>query len=136
MQLMARLVRSAHTFVCCAALIAAPSLLNSGALSLAGLVSSSVPAQARCLANGVMRDDIADDDCLEATKTGCVRNMLTPDQYRNCLAAQKTVPHCIINGKIRDEFSALDCEEAKATGCVRRLLTPAQYSSCLDAQPH
>ena len=86
-----------------------------------------------------MRDDIPDRYCLEAQRTGCVRTLLTEDQYKRCLkdnadaiAAGKA---CIIGGQVRNDLSALDCEEAKATGCVQRLLTAAQYRACLDAQP-
>ncbi len=62
--------------------------------------------------------------------------MLTPEQYTNCLAANKNKrASCVLNGTVRDDLSAADCEEARATGCVRSLLTPAQYKSCLDAQP-
>jgi hypothetical protein len=112
-----------------------------------GLVASSglaaivaTPAQARCLLDGAYRNDVADNDCLEAQRTGCVRHMLTPPQYTSCLAANKSAQVngrvCIINGIIRNEFSTEDCQEAKATGCVRRLLSDAQYVSCLNAQHH
>jgi hypothetical protein len=115
-----------------------PSAL--GWLGGSGLaIAVATPAQARCLIGGDMRQDIADSDCLEAQRTGCVRRMLTPEQYKNCLQANKEAREggqaCIIGGRVRNDLSALDCEEAKATGCVRRLLTPAQYRACLDAQP-
>jgi hypothetical protein len=112
-----------------------------GSLGAFGLeITASTPAQARCLIGGAMRNDIADNDCLEAQRTGCVRHMLTPDQYRNCLqaneAANASGRQCIIGGIIHAELSAEDCAEGKATGCVRRLLTPAQYADCLSKQHH
>ena len=108
-----------------------------GLVGVAGLsIATTTPAHARCLIGSVRRDDISDDDCLEAQRTGCVRHMLTPEQYTNCLAANKNKrASCVLNGTVRDDLSAADCEEARATGCVRSLLTPAQYKSCLDAQP-
>ena len=127
------------------AIVALMFTLGSGTLGLLGAVGASglvlatpTPAHANCLIGGENRADIADNDCLEAQRTGCVRHMLTPTQYKNCLqanaeakAAGKT---CIIANKIRNDLSELDCEEAKATGCVRRLLTDEQYANCLDAQ--
>ena len=117
--------------------------VGSFGLSVTGLVggvglsiATSTPAHARCLIGSVPRNDISDDDCLEAQRTGCVRHMLTPPQYTNCLAAnQNKRASCVLNGTVRDDLSAADCEEARATGCVRNLLTPPQYKSCLDAQP-
>jgi hypothetical protein len=127
------------------AVAAAATTISVGSigLSVTGLVGGAAftvatvtPAHARCLIGSVRRDDISDDDCLEAQRTGCVRHMLTPEQYTNCLAANKNKrASCILNGTVRDDLSAADCEEARATGCVRSLLTPAQYKSCLDAQP-
>jgi hypothetical protein len=102
--------------------------------------SPTRPKSAGCLVGGVMRNDVPARDCEEARRTGCVRHLLTPDQYKNCLKAQDAAyksgrRNCIIGGKVRADLSDLDCEEAKATGCVRRLLTPAQYTACLNAQP-
>jgi hypothetical protein len=112
--------------------LAAPGLLGG-----AGLVMTvATPARANCLIAGVPRNDISDDDCLEAQRTGCVRSRLTTTQYTNCLAANRNKrASCTINGKVRDDLSPQDCEEAIATGCVRRLLTSTQYRNCLDAQP-
>ena len=112
-------------------------LAGVGLIGGAGLVIGvATPAQASCLIAGVQRDDISDGNCLEAQRTGCVRSMLTPNQYRNCLAANRNKrASCVINGQVRDDLSPLDCEEATATGCVRRLLSPVQYKNCLDAQP-
>ena len=112
-----------------------------GLLGVSGLaITVAAPAQARCLLGGQIRNDIPDGDCLEAQRTGCVRHLLTPDQYTSCLQANKSANvsgrTCIIGGIVHNELSAQDCEEAKATGCVRRLLTPAQYSACLNAQRH
>src|SRR5262249_24092428 len=42
-----------------------------------------------CVIDGVKRKDIADRDCKEARETGCVRRLLTDDQFQRCLAAQK-----------------------------------------------
>jgi hypothetical protein len=89
-----------------------------------------------CVINGQVRNDLSDADCQEAKATGCVKRLLTPAQYQNCLAAQPG-NHCVINGVVRNDLNnGDDCAEAKATGCVRHLLTPAQYKNCLDAQPH
>ena len=71
-----------------------------------------------------MRDDIADGNCEEAKRTGCVRSMLTDNQYINCLDANKKAYEsgrrdCTIGGKNHNELSDVDCAEAKATGCVR-----------------
>lgn len=112
-----------------------------GLLGVSGLaISVAAPAQARCLLGGQMHNEIPDGDCLEAQRTGCVRHLLTPDQYTSCLQANTSAnasgKTCIIGGIVHNELSAQDCEEAKATGCVRRLLTPAQYSNCLNAQHH
>jgi hypothetical protein len=106
-----------------------------GWLGVSGLaITVATPAQANCLLGGAIRTDIPDSDCLEAQRTGCVRHLLTPDQYISCLKAQETADLCIIGGKVRNDLSSLDCAEAKATGCVRRLLTDEQYSACVDAQ--
>jgi hypothetical protein len=110
-----------------------------GLLGFCGLaITVATPVQARCLIGVGWRDDIANADCLEAQRTGCVRRMLTDAQYRSCLKANqdalKSGSTCVIGGQIRNDLSPLDCEEAKATGCVRRLLTDAQYRACLDAQ--
>jgi hypothetical protein len=112
-------------------------LAGLGLVGGAGLVMGiATPAHASCLIAGVPRNDISDVNCLEAQRTGCVRNMLTPMQYSNCLAANRNKrASCVINGQVRDDLSPLDCEEANATGCVRRLLSPVQYKNCLDAQP-
>jgi hypothetical protein len=112
--------------------LAGPGLVGGASLVMA----LATPAHARCVISGDPRDDISDDDCLEAQRTGCVRNKLTPTQYTNCLAANRNKrASCTINGQVRDDLSPQDCEEAIATGCVRHLLTPTQYKNCLDAQP-
>jgi hypothetical protein len=55
----------------------------------AGLsIAATTPAHARCLIGSVRRDDISVDACLEAQRTGCVRSLLTPAQYKSCLDAQ------------------------------------------------
>jgi len=109
-------------------------------LGTSGLaIGVSTPAHADCLFQGSIRHDIPDSSCLEAQRTGCVRSMLTPDQYKSCLSdnkgALKQGKICVVSGVVRNDLSADDCVEANATGCVQRLLTPAQYQSCLDAQP-
>jgi hypothetical protein len=38
--------------------------------------------------NGQVRDDLSPLDCEEANATGCVRRLLSPVQYKNCLDAQ------------------------------------------------
>jgi hypothetical protein len=123
-----------------AAIIISASSIGLSATGLIGVASFSIvtttPAHARCFIAGQARDDISDGDCVEAQRTGCVRRLLTPDQYTNCLAANRNKrPSCVLNGVVRDDLSAQDCQEAMATGCVRARLTPAQYQSCLDAQP-
>jgi hypothetical protein len=112
-------------------------LSGAGLVGGAGLAMAiATPAHARCLIAGARRDDISDDDCLEAQRTGCIRSKLTATQYTNCLAANRNKrASCVIKGQVRDDLSPQDCEEAKATGCVRRLLTTVQYKACLDAQP-
>ena len=114
-------------------------LVLAAMFALLGVLAVSTPAQARCLIAGVWRYDIPDGYCLEAQRTGCVRAMLTPEQYTNCLAANRQAEAngslCIIAGRVRNDLSPQDCEEAKATGCVQRLLTADQYRACLDAQP-
>jgi hypothetical protein len=108
---------------------------------VSGVMISAVtatPAHAACLIGGTMRADIAEGDCLEAQRTGCIRSKLNSEQYTNCLAANKPFKgkRCIINGKVRGDLSTQDCEEANATGCVRRLLSAKQYENCLNAQPN
>jgi hypothetical protein len=104
-------------------------------------ISLGKPAQARCLVNGVIRHDIpSGDDCLEAQRTGCVRHLLTDEQFIRCSRENKAALNqgrtCVLGGVVRNDLSAVDCEEAKATGCVRRLLSGPQYRACLDAQRH
>jgi hypothetical protein len=116
-----------------------PSAL--GLLGVSGLaITAATPALARCLLGGTMHDEIADNDCLEAQRTGCVRHMLSDDQYKSCLnannAANTSGRSCIIGGIVHNELNAIDCEEGKSTGCVRRLLTDAQYADCLSKQHH
>jgi hypothetical protein len=118
--------------------------IGAAALSFVGgsalVIVTANPAQATCLLGGTMHNEIADSDCFEAQRTGCVRHLLTETQYRNCLAvnaqAQKGGAACILHGQVHTEFSPEDCAEAKATGCVRRLLTPAQYVNCINVQKH
>ena len=119
--------------------VVGPSATAIGISGATLVALSSSPAQARCLLNGQIRNDITSNDCLEAQRTGCVRSMLNAEQYVNCLEAnrrvQKSGQACIIGGVIRNELSAADCREGKSTGCVRRLLTAEQYANCLNAQP-
>jgi hypothetical protein len=120
--------------------VVGPSATTAVAISgVAWVALAPTPARAACLLNGQMRQDISSADCLEAQRTGCVRGMLTAEQYINCLRAneraQKSGQSCIIGGVIRNDLSARDCREAKSTGCVRRLLTAEQYENCLNAQP-
>jgi hypothetical protein len=133
-----RLVRSAAVACTAVTLSVGSTGPFIGTVGLA--VTAATSAQARCLIGGAIRNDIPDQYCLEAQRTGCVRALLTPDQYRACLnanqKAEKSGRSCIIGGQVRNDLSELDCEEAKATGCVQRLLTPAQYSACLNAQKH
>jgi hypothetical protein len=122
-----------------AAGVSGPSTTAIGISGATLIALSSSPAQASCLLAGKIRNDIADADCLEAQRTGCVRSMLNAEQYVNCLEAnrraQKSGQACIIGGVIRGDLSAADCQEAKRTGCVRRLLNAEQYANCLAAQP-
>jgi hypothetical protein len=119
--------------------VVGPSVTTAVAVFGAAWVAlAPTPARADCLLNGQIRRDISNADCLEAQRTGCVRGMLTGEQYINCLRAneqvQKSGQACIIGGVIRNDLSARDCREAKSTGCVRRLLTATQYENCLNAQ--
>lgn len=61
------------------------------ALGVASFIQAA-PAQAEryygCMVAGVFRKDIAKADCLEAQSTGCIRHLLTDQQYKNCIAAQ------------------------------------------------
>ena len=122
-----------------ATVLVPPATTAVGLTAAAWVALAPSAARAACLLDGKIRNDIADRDCLEAQRTGCVRTMLTPQQYINCLKAndrvQKSGQTCIINGTIRNDLSARDCREAKETGCVRRLLTATQYENCLNAQP-
>jgi len=111
-----------------------------GLLRISGLgITFATSAQAWCLLSGDMRNDVADSDCPEAQRTGCIRRRLTPDQYRNCIQANRELEQsgrvCMIGGTFRRDLSLRDCEEAKRTGCVQRLLTDEQYRGCLEAQP-
>lgn len=109
-----------------------------GVSGLAITAVTATTAHAACLIGGVLREDILEDDCLEAQRTGCVRRLLNKEQYTNCLAANKPFKgkRCVIDGKVRGDLSEQDCEEAKATGCVRGLLSKKQYENCLNAQPN
>ena len=133
---------SAAAFMVVSFGVGSAGLSGVGLLGVSGLaITVATPAQARCLIGGQLRNDIPDgDDCLEAQRTGCVRHLLTPDQYTSCLQANKSANvsgrSCIIGGIVHNELNARDCEEAKATGCVRSLLNSAQYRACLDAQRH
>ena len=117
--------------------------IGPSALGLLGVSSLAItfasPAEARCLIKSVMRQDIADSDCEEAQRTGCVKSKLSPQGYQNCLNAQtavkRTGQECYVDGRVRRDLNPSDCAEAKGTGCVRSLLTPAQYTACLNAQP-
>jgi hypothetical protein len=65
-----------------------------------------------CTIAGVPRPDIDDSDCLEAQTTGCVRRLLTDEQYANCLAANRRA-----NGVIRQTGKRTQPKESgKATG--------------------
>ena len=103
-----------------------------GLFGLAMDVATATPAAARCIVFGKFRQDISNADCNEAHRTGCIRHMLTPDQYRSCLDAQP----CVINLSVRSDISKADCSEAQRTGCIQHLLTPDQFQACLAAQPH
>jgi len=136
--------KSARGLVRAAAVAVTVSIGLSG-LGLLGVsvlaITGAAPARASCELNGRIDNQIASGgDCLEAQRTGCVRHMLTPEGYKNCLQnnarANARGQTCILGGQIHNEYSAEDCEEAKATGCVRRFLTPAQYNNCLNAQRH
>jgi hypothetical protein len=104
----------------------------------AALDGIAIPAQARCLVQGMMRYDIPDHVCLEAQRTGCVQSLLTPQAYANCLqavgASRDRGQQCVINGVLRMDIPLQYCGEAQRTGCVRALLTPQQYANCLAAQ--
>lgn len=94
----------------------------------------TTPAQAFCLYNNTAREDIPTADCPEAQRTGCIKHMLTNQQYLACIAAQPS--GCVMGGVVRRDIGPGDCAEAQQTGCVRHLLTPDQYQACLAAQPN
>src|SRR5262249_21777583 len=84
-----------------------------GLLGLSSLAITTItPAQASCRVGGEIRNDIAARDCLEATQTGCVRHMLTDEQYMRCLRDNKQALDegrtCVINGKVRNDLSSVD----------------------------
>jgi hypothetical protein len=129
-------LRGASLAVCFIAgmLVHPTSHTSTGSWSVLSFATPS--AHATCFFNGVKRPDLADRDCLEAQKTGCVRSMLTDAQYTACLTdfsqKKRNGGVCILNGKVRSEFNATDCAEAKATGCVRRFLTDIDYQKCIN----
>ncbi len=99
-----------------------------------GCCVSGVRSQG-CLIGGTLRTDIADADCLEAQRTGCIRHLLSDQAYAACLRAQPVISHgCRIGGVMRMDIADTDCQEAQRTGCIQRLLTQIQYRDCLAAQ--
>ena len=111
-----------------------------GFLGITGAaIATASPAEAKCLIKSVMRTDIADSDCEEAQRTGCVKSKLSAQGYQNCLNAQTAVKRsgqeCYVDGRVRRDLNPSDCAEARGTGCVRSLLTPEAYTRCLNAQP-
>lgn len=133
----------AKRFARAMALASTVGLAGAAGLGLLGIsdfgITFATPARAWCLLGGEMRNDVAENDCAEAQKTGCIRRLLTPDQYRNCMQANRALEQsgrvCTLGGVFRRDLSLRDCEEAKRTGCVQRLLTAEQYRGCLEAQP-
>ena len=117
---------------CCRDTGGNPAPPNTGGGSLGG----NPPALAGCLVGGVMRRDIIPADCPEAQRTGCIRRLLSEDQYAACLRAQPVASGrgCVVAGVLRKDIARTDCREAPATGCIRRLLTAEQYKNCLAAQ--
>jgi hypothetical protein len=96
-------------------------------------------AYSGCRIGNQIRTDVPDSACSEvqeeARKTGCIRRLLTVDDYAACLRAQKPVSSgCLIGGVVRKDIADTDCKEAQTTGCIRRLLTDVQYAACLKAQ--
>lgn len=56
-----------------------------------GKVTTTAPVRPLgkvCIVNGVPRRDILSTDCEEAQRTGCIRRLLSAQQYARCLAAQ------------------------------------------------
>src|SRR5262245_54606074 len=106
-----------------------------GLLGVSGLITIATPAQAQCVIKGVLYHNIPRGPaCLEAQQTGCVRHMLTPEQYRQCLLVNQQTQQrgCLVKGIIRYDIPPGNaCSEAQQTGCVRHLLTPQQYTNCM-----
>ncbi len=97
------------------------------------LALTAPAAQADCLLSGAVRPDIADGaNCLEAQRTGCVRSLLTDDQYLDCqrVVAKAKVDGklCVIDDVIYNEYDAAGCEQAKASADV-----PAKTNGGADA---
>lgn len=113
---------------CCTVVTTTPPPVTTGGGTIGG--------NPVCVIGGVQRRDIAAGDCREAQTTGCIRRLLTPVQYRNCIVAQGrgAYPVCIAGGVRRTDIAPQDCREAARTGCIRRLLTAAQYQACRAAQ--
>lgn len=113
---------------CCTVETTSPPPVTTGGGSIGG--------NPVCVVAGVQRRDIAAGDCREAQTTGCIKRLLTPVQYRNCIVAQNkgSYPGCYVGGVWRTDIARQDCREAQLTGCIRRLLTAAQYQACRAAQ--
>src|SRR3954468_6805507 len=75
------------------ALVSTVGLSGATGLGLLGSFGFAIifatPAQAWCLLGGEMRNNVADSDCPEAQRTGCVRNRLDANQYRNCMQVNR-----------------------------------------------
>ena len=73
---------------------------GSGALCVTGSKALCCTAEAApkaeanpdCNIGGTVRTDIAQSDCEEAQKTGCIRRLLNEKQYGNCILANKPKP--------------------------------------------
>ncbi len=80
-----------------------------------------------CVIAGVFHPEIAESDCLEAQTVGCIRRLLTDQQYVNCLKANGRRPGVIMHSgkpkKPKGDAIATDAEiknehedEMKVTG--------------------
>jgi hypothetical protein len=87
-----------------------------------------------CMLDGVLRKDIAERDCAEAQRTGCIAHRLTPEERSKCSEEnRKAGPACVVKGAVRHDITKADCKEAQETGCIRHLLSDKQYEACLRA---
>ena len=98
--------------------------------------TSGLPVRAHgCEIGGKTRMDVLDRDCQEAQSTGCIKRLLSEEQYKACLSAHPvTSSGCMIGGVMRSDVADIDCREAEPKVCIKHLLTDQQYQNCLESQ--